>query len=340
MESTPGTCDFYPNNPTFCARFAEDKEFEPEYHVREAIASFLIDCSRRPCFAVDLGANNGWFTSLMLSLGAHVTAVEPQSDFAQAIRETGVLNCWSSRLVVHNAYAVAGNSSDDLHSITQLAWRAGSKLSHAHLARLNAYRSHLPKVHAMNLDEVLLKAGSNANADVTHLDFIKADADGPEGKWLARMAELIEMGRLSVPTIVIECNGCRPDTLYMFQNVLGYHAYLLDMHVDQRFLNSRGIDVYSRFQTPNVFRPLPDFVSEMYSIRLLRHIYYLADNMTLAQWAVATHTGWGRLLTRKLNNQIILTREQLLEPRRQHLEAVDSPVRIASGYAMNESGLA
>ena len=341
MESAPGTCDFYPNNPTFCSRFVEDKEFEPEYHVREVIASFLTECSRRPCFTVDLGANNGWFTALMLSLGAHVTAVEPQSDFAQAIRETGVLNCWSSRLVVHNAYAIAGNASETLRAITQGAWRAGSKLSHNHLTRLNAYRAHLPKVHSMSLDDVLLTAGRDADAERVHVDFIKADADGPEGTWLARIAELIEEGRLNVPTIVVECNGCQAQTLYKLQHQLGYHVYLLDMHIDQRFLNARGIDVYSKFQKPNAFRPLPEFVSEMYSIRFLRHVYYLADNMSLGQWATATYTGWGRLLTRKLNNQLLLTREQLLEPRRQHFQADDSPIRfrIAPGDKPSPGGL-
>ena len=200
---------------------------------------------------------------------------------------------------------------------------------------------------------------------LTHLDFIKADADGPEGTWLARIAELIEGGRLSVPTIVIECNGCQPRTLFKLQvcyhfgtvlrllpnagpdtephmlcpspqRDLGYHVYLMDMHIDQRFLNAKGIDVYGHFAS----RPLPEFVEERYSIRLLRHVYYLADNMTLAQWSSASYTGWRRPLTRKLNNQYILTREQLLEPRREHHENRDSPIRKESGYSgTSEDGL-
>ena len=32
-----------------------------------------------------MGANNGWFTVRMLALGANVTAVEPQADFARAL---------------------------------------------------------------------------------------------------------------------------------------------------------------------------------------------------------------------------------------------------------------
>lgn len=57
--------------------------------VREVVASFLVGChARRSCRALDLGANNGWVTSRMLALGANVTAVEPQPDFARALVES------------------------------------------------------------------------------------------------------------------------------------------------------------------------------------------------------------------------------------------------------------
>ena len=77
MEATAGRCDLY-RNTTFCRAFEADEHFEPEYHVREALASFVDGCYQRHCAAIDLGANAGWFAALMLSLGAHVLAVEPQ----------------------------------------------------------------------------------------------------------------------------------------------------------------------------------------------------------------------------------------------------------------------
>ena len=149
METVPSTCDFYANNPKFCGQFAADRTFEPEYHVREAIASFLVDCHRRRCDAVDLGANNGWFSALMLSLGAHVVSAEPQGDFAAAINETAALNCWSARSVVHNAFVVAGSSGGELRPITRANWRAGSRLSRPHLAQLAGYLRHSIAWHDM-----------------------------------------------------------------------------------------------------------------------------------------------------------------------------------------------
>ena len=39
----------------------------------------------------------------MLQHGSRVTAVEPSPNFANAVRETGEVNCWADRLTVHNA---------------------------------------------------------------------------------------------------------------------------------------------------------------------------------------------------------------------------------------------
>ena len=42
---------------------------------------------------------------MMLALGANVTSVEPASDFAAAIHESAVLNCWGARHRSLNAFA-------------------------------------------------------------------------------------------------------------------------------------------------------------------------------------------------------------------------------------------
>lgn len=74
----------------------------------EVIASSLHGCHRRQCRAVDLGANNGWFTMLMQQQGADVIAVEPQADLARAIEESRTLNCIPpERLQVVSARACA-----------------------------------------------------------------------------------------------------------------------------------------------------------------------------------------------------------------------------------------
>ena len=65
METAPGTCDLYGHRTRhFCCELADGQSGEPETHVRQALASFLMHCPsrprERPCRALDLGANNGW----------------------------------------------------------------------------------------------------------------------------------------------------------------------------------------------------------------------------------------------------------------------------------------
>lgn len=106
MEREPGTCDLYSEPDVCCQLTGPRGDIPMERHVREVIISFLSGCSaERPCRAVDLGANNGWFSSLMLGLGAHVISIEPQSDFARAIGESARLNCWAHRSTVLNKFA-------------------------------------------------------------------------------------------------------------------------------------------------------------------------------------------------------------------------------------------
>jgi hypothetical protein len=145
METQPGTCDLY-RLPTQCCMYMGDYR-EPEIHVRQALASLLMHCVHRSpdnlCRSVDLGANNGWFTAMMLQLGSRVLSIEPQVDFARAIRETAALvrhavplpaaaapplpmharesrqslsllrqNCWANRSTVINARACSRHAGN------------------------------------------------------------------------------------------------------------------------------------------------------------------------------------------------------------------------------------
>ena len=130
MERTPKSCDLFADR-SFCAAFAADRTFEPEFHVREVIASFLDGCHQRSCVALDIGANLGWFTAMMLALGANVTAVEPQADLAISMRETIELNCWATRARVLTAFLDAAQPGEapiidgaSTRPVTQ-GWRAG-----------------------------------------------------------------------------------------------------------------------------------------------------------------------------------------------------------------------
>ena len=156
-------------------------------------------------------------------------------------------------------------------------------------------------------------------------ELLKLDGDGPEGAWLRRVEELIEAGSLTARTIAVECNGCTIDVLIKLQQRHRYAVYALDMHIDQRFLDDRGVDVYEGFRQT----PLPSFVDELYSVRLMRHLYRFADNMTEGDWQ-AIHRGSAAdrapsvpLFRRAA--QYLFTKVELLEPRYEHPIAVQEP---------------
>lgn len=111
METKPGSCNLYGDTDVCCDMASPRVEEFVERHTTEVLASFLSDCTMRGtddvCHAADLGANNGWMTAYMLSLGAHVVSVEPQPDLAQAVRETAILNCWANKSIVFNSFACA-----------------------------------------------------------------------------------------------------------------------------------------------------------------------------------------------------------------------------------------
>mmetsp|Transcript_21640 Transcript_21640/g.45950 ORF Transcript_21640/g.45950 Transcript_21640/m.45950 type:complete len:155 (-) Transcript_21640:1217-1681(-) len=109
MESRPGSCDLYGDSTVCCDITTQRVDDFVERHTTEVLGAILTTCPQRtpPCRAADIGANNGWMSAFMLSLGAHVISVEPQADLVHALRETVILNCWANRSVVHNAFACA-----------------------------------------------------------------------------------------------------------------------------------------------------------------------------------------------------------------------------------------
>jgi len=321
MESTPKTCDFYEDHQ-FCQSFSEGRNFEPEQHTKSALASFLDGCHSRSCAAIDLGGNNGWMSAYMYSLGVNpVYTVEPAADFAQALRDTITLNCWKDRGEVITAFAIAGSAF--LGGALPKVYPKSMPADNGFRAGGRPQNLSLPVAPLIALDEILLKRPS--------WDLIKMDADGPEGKWLTRVEELLSAGRIDVRTLVVEGHDCSPTLMHKLQNQHGFNIYLLDIHIDKRFLNAQGIDVYSNFQDTQ----LPEFLTEMYGIRFMRHVYNFRRNMTKAQWSQAVP------MTRIYENQYVITKEELLEPQFEHPYATDnpSPERKSSHYDPPEDGI-
>ena len=265
METTAGTCDLYKASSFCCAITGEMSE--PERHVREAIASFLAGCDRRPperpCRAVDLGANNGWFTAMMLQLGSFVTSVEPQPDLARAVRQTASLNCWSARSRVINARACLSGEESCLRPVNASTcnvggwrWGFGPSLITQKYGWDCAARTGLPStVGGVDLAETILSAArmggptdATAQAPGTApptLDLIKIDADGPEGAWLEVIERMLSRRELVVGALIVEGSRLVSKVLHRLDTVHGFTFYRLDEHDARRQITREGWDAYS-----------------------------------------------------------------------------------------------
>ena len=255
METSPGNCDLYKERTT-CCLFTQNFG-EPERHVREPIASFLSHCSHHratPCRAVDLGANNGWFSAMMLQLGAYVTSVEPSPDLARAVRQTAVVNCWASRSTVINAFVCTpmlrhsgGPCRQELTPAPGCktgGWRWGwgpSRLAQLHGENCSAHEGLPQAIGRVDLAATLLAAAgcgahgnlgehpsaaaqratsggsSSSSSSACVLDMIKMDADGPEGAWVDVIEDLIRRGSLTVRAMVIEGSALSPRVMQALQ---------------------------------------------------------------------------------------------------------------------------
>lgn len=297
MESQPGTCDMYKSSQACCAAASRFSDVFIEARVREVIASFLTGCQRRttsrPCLSLDLGANNGWMSAYMLSLGSHVVAVEPAPDLAMAVNDTGALNCWTARLVVVNAFACSPVPA-------RMRWCPGPKgvpATNGH--RLGGTPVRLaqrqPRIHGMQLKEILaLRPPSWPGPRIDrHFDLIKMDGDGPEGIWLEYLAQQVSKGSISIDTLTLEANGIRSSSMRRFQHEFGYTVLRLDFAAadPRRFITSKGWDAYSPRGT---FAPLSrfgaherdDLEEEVFSVRAMRRVFLIKPNLTEAQWKV------------------------------------------------------
>ena len=243
MEDVPGTCNLYESRPSFCCELTRQDDESIEGFVREAIVSLLGGCHRRRCRALDVGANNGWMSSYMLDLGAHVISVEPQVDLAAAVRATAALNCWEDRSIVFNNFACSCSNSStrcfDGHNKLCLRpkvpsrklWRAeglaegpkpsSTPRSSRRRARRNGQRSKAnvsgieggaqrieqrweQNVTGIGIDDLIFY-GTHSRKAPHHVDLIKLDGDGPEFLWLRAVEQLLSKHNLlTIDAMIVE----------------------------------------------------------------------------------------------------------------------------------------
>lgn len=299
MERNPGTCDLYRDH-RFCCELSRDDEHSIERHVRDAIASVLVGCERRSCRAIDLGANNGWMTAYMLSLGAHTIAVEPQADFAAAIEATAHANCWSTRCEVLHAFACPEPRFDKRRDGTlRDCFRARdprrSITFHRHGGgppRDNSTDGNLTR--GIALEDVLYRGVPDRSAPL-HVDLIKLDGDGPEPFWMETIELMLRTRNLTVDAITVEhmpgFRSIRPRVVRAFVERHGFEVFRLDTDDCRRLMTSTGWDAYSPSgtiaQLGHVRGALPrdSFEEEMFSIRAMKRVFRIKDGLSLGQWS-------------------------------------------------------
>lgn len=303
MEQRAATCDLYASSSICCDATRARAAVVIERPVREVIISFLSGCASRPpsrrCLAADLGANNGWMTAFMLSLGANVLSVEPQPDLARAVAETVELNCWSNSSKVLNAFIHPKPSGMLAANGTPWRWDVPQRSAHAQARRRAIWeRAPLNDVPTMWLTTALTERRDDIAAKAAplpqplHWDFLKLDGDGPENGWLSDVVKLVERRLVTVGAMVVEGNNRMKAGPLMRLQALGFDVYRIgEISDERRYITSRGWDGYS---APGTFGRLDrvrrlrrdDLEEELFGIRAMRNLFRVRTPLNKTEWDV------------------------------------------------------
>ena len=311
LERAKGTCDLQKiGHPEFCRALANGNFFEPEFHVREVFTSFLAGCGLKDCYSIDLGSNTGYTAAYMAAMGSKVVAVEPQPFLAEALTESAKVNCWD--VEVKNGFI----THDDAKKGTSI--NVGSTV--------NGWR---PVCWDVNPSVCLRRTGVNTLplvgiSDLVRgkkVDMVKVDIDSIDLCIMGKMLEMIKAKETEIENIVVEANGPRfhkgtscpdvVDLMFAYQRA-GYHIYRLNCHMDVRFFDSYGYDVYSGMK-PIDWSGISPLLQEVYSQRLMRYAVKIKDEPDRSKWTAGIDWTWSYDAP-----QYMLTKQKLEEPIWEH----------------------
>jgi len=320
-------CELIGNLP--CSAVAAGKLFLPEWFVLEAVGSFLVPCLYRHCTVFDLGANLGFVTAYMASLGAHVTAIEPQPNLASALQRTVVNNCWQQRVHVHNAF-ISLSAKDKGKQRTEnfnAVWNVAS----AHGGGTKA--SHNFTSPYFMLTKALISA--------KHVDFIKLDIDSIEAQVVNKLYHLVNTHRFNFTTLIFEVNVGAKDAIWLLAEAflgfqrLGYNIYKFNQHEQRHWFDARGVDLYA--SGPKAYADSP-FVEERFSQRFMRHLLWYRPETRRRRWERHLYDGMQKRAKElhkpfyEFTNSFLITREELLEPIPMETFSVEHPSAEGMAY--------
>ena len=345
LETEPGTCDLY-GDKRVCNDFSSGDHYEPEFMIRDVIASLLTGCDMRKCRTVDIGMSTGYFTAAMASLGAHVASIEPSTDLTAAFHKTVELNCWHSRVNVTRGYIGAEAEPGETKLLK------GADVGKRGLSDQAGKRSIYP---AKGIQLPVIAVGELVKGS---LDFVKVDVDSIDVLLVQRIHRLIVAGQAEIESIVFEVNPAlvtRISFLELMVNfqALNYSAFLLDTHShmvlgEQRVYGEHGINIGA----PYSWKP-PAGVTEFEHVRFISHINKFDDDLGLAGWErlfparsprprAHSETFYRTRNSTKINLKwwapynILLTKQQLIDSRPKQIHPQDYEV-LKRRYQLNES---
>jgi FkbM family methyltransferase len=163
------------------------------------ITTFIAARVRPGDWAIDVGANHGYYTLMMADLvgaGGHVAAVEPNPAICRLMRRSVAINGFSGRVTILEQAATAVDDQILTLCLPQ------NEPKNAHLAPSAEFAAELGEA------SVPVRGGRLATvlASWERVDFIKIDVEGAEESVVEGLWPLLERHK---PKIVLEFNAAR-----------------------------------------------------------------------------------------------------------------------------------
>eukprot|EP01046_Picozoa_sp_COSAG06_P041909 COSAG06_NODE_5266_length_3599_cov_2.286000_1_plen_460_part_00 len=220
LELQPGACDVFSASKSFCCDFMAGKsEHVPiDAPIVSTVLAFLSSCTGT-CVALDVGANMGTMTKYMLSTGARVIAVEPQTDLATLAWHTACRNGWGEQLRMYNN-AVTSDPSEG-GSSTTFGFRKGLKGKWAG-GTADEWGFRPDGGHRKNTATTFVAKKifvGEVIAGVRAFSLVKIDTDSVDDSILRAFIGLIKAGNVTVDTFTVEEPS--PDACWQMQTQLG-----------------------------------------------------------------------------------------------------------------------
>lgn len=305
LETKLGACDLVNKR---CDEYVTWKYPHPEPVVAEVLASFLQGCHKsRPCTFLDIGSTLGYYATLALSLGANATTVEPQRRLFRAYKETLCANNWQDQATQTN-YGLLG----------LLQEKARNKFLAQAKGKPKVKVPVVPMLHVFK--------------KVRCYDLIRVDQGGNDAELIGDLLKLVQRNRICVKALLVRLAPVHKSAMVLFRYFRdGYTVIKLNYHLDQRFFNRYGWDVYSNFKPLNLG---PKF-QEVFMARLIRYGLMLQNITSDQDMLDAMKSHRQAKLPFSVSGLYVVTNQQMFWPQYEMAAAAKYPSKERRAAGIN-----